>query len=370
MGIWKKLTALLVIFALGVFIFLSSRIVETNQAENYQVKQAAISGELTVRSEPGMYNQWFGGITTYRIADDYHFTLPNVLFRDGSTATITGTVRYRMPNSIEQRLQLHREFRTYENVKILVKNSVAGALEQAAKLFGAEEVYSTDSAEFIEIFKNQINDGLYKTVRAGQVNKIDRKEDGSPKIAKASILAQYGIAAINIEIGSPDFDEKTKALIASRKDAEQQETLARAEAERAKQDAITAEERGKAQVAKAKYEALVIKEREVIEAEKKTAIEKEKTLQAFEFAQQEKARGEAEAFRQRELVKAGLSPREQAEIDRDTAIGVAAEIAKTQFPQIVFQGGGSDGAGPDPLDVIALERMLAIPKTMVPSTNQ
>lgn len=369
--IWFPLTAGLSVVTLIVLSFASAQIIETNYAGYYQVKQEAVTGYLSVRDEPGMYLQMFADIKTYNRADDITLEGVQVRFRDGSTANIYGTVKYRLPIDLETRLKLHKEQQTYYSTKnVLIASAIEGALKQTANLFGAEEVYSTARSQFIEAFKGQLTDGIYKTKSGKSTNEVLKDESGAPIIAKRSVLKEYGIQVVNIEINNIDFDQKTDELIAARKDAEQQETLARAEAVRAQQDALTAEERGKAQVAKAKYEALVIKEREVIEAEKKTAIEKEKTLQAFEFAQQEKARGEAEAFRQRELVKAGLSPKEQAEFDRDTAIGVAEALSKINLPSVMVTGtGDGEGASPNPMEAIGIKFMMDIAKEQAASSK-
>lgn len=354
---WKYLT--LVLFAVSAVIALSlgTQIVETNEATNYQIKQEAVSGKLTVKATPGMYAQMFGSITTYRISDDLDLQGTTVRFRDGSTADITGTVKYRLPITTEGRLKLHQDQKSYDSVKnVLVKGAVDGALKQTANLFGAEEVYSTKRAEFIQYFREQLIAGIYKTRSTKQVNEVMVNDLGEPIIAKPSVLTSYGFEIVNIEINNINFDQKTDALIMSRKDAEQQETLARAQAEQAKQDALTAEERGKAAVATAKYEALVMKEREVIEAQKRTAVEVEMTLQANEKAKQIEATGKAEAIKQAALVDAGLSPREQAEFDRDTAIGVAKAMSGVTFPNVMVFGGGEGGANPlNPFDAVGLK---------------
>ena len=354
---------------LGILLFIGAvsikSIVQTNSSDRYEVKQAAVTGDLSIRTEPGMYGQWFGSIAAYPFVEDYHFSIRDVLFRDGSTADISGTVKYRMPTTFEERIALHREVKSFDTVeRELVPKATEGALMQAAKLFGAEEVYSTDSAEFIQIFNGQLVDGIYKTIRAGQINKVALDEEGNPRIAKPSVLTTFGIEVVNIEIGKIDFDEKTDALIQSRKDAEQQETLARAEAERAKQDAITAEERGKATVAKVKYEALAVSEKAVIDAQKQTAIEQEKTLQALEYAKQVEASKKAEAAGNEALVKAGLTPLEEAQLEKETEIGVAQALAGMKWPEVMIFGG--EGSPSDPMTALNL-RMLQDVMQNVPS---
>lgn len=363
-SIFKTLGLFSVVIGTATTLFLAGNIVETNSPEYYQIKQAAVSGELSLKDTAGMYPQMFGKITTYRKADDLGIHNTTVRFRDGSTATITGTVKFRAPISYDQRMKAHTEMQSYSTMKANVNEAVEGALKQTANLFGAEEVYSTKRSEFIEMFRGQLMEGIYKTSTGKSTNEIVYNDDGFPVIAKPSVLAEYGLSVVNIEINDIDFDQKTDELIAARKDAEQQETLARAEAVRAQQDALTAEERGKAQVAKAKYDALVVKEKAVIEAQKQTAIEQERTLQAIEQAKQIEANGEAEASRQKALVEAGLSPREQAEFDMRTAIGVAEAMKGLQFPSVmVFGGGEGTSSSPmNPFDAVGLQAFQQMAK--------
>ena len=54
-------------------VFSAGSIFETNGSNTYQVKQAAFTGELSVRDEPGMYMQNFATITTYIRAGQIDF---------------------------------------------------------------------------------------------------------------------------------------------------------------------------------------------------------------------------------------------------------------------------------------------------------
>src|SRR5271165_865911 len=64
---------------LGVFALLAvnsvaTQLFATNDAGFYQVKQAALSGTMTVRDEAGTYPRLFGTITTYRVSDMHYFS--------------------------------------------------------------------------------------------------------------------------------------------------------------------------------------------------------------------------------------------------------------------------------------------------------
>ena len=102
-------------------------LVETNDAGYMQVKQAAISGNLTCRMEPGMYGQWFGNIHTYSEAETFFFTadeetgehrnqaLPT-RFNDGAKAEVSGSLRVILPRDCEQLIMLHRKFHSMDGV--------------------------------------------------------------------------------------------------------------------------------------------------------------------------------------------------------------------------------------------------------------
>ena len=66
-------------------------------------------------------------------------------------------------------------------------------------------------------------------------------------------------------------------------------------------------------------------------------------------------------------VQAGLTPLERAKIDKETAIGVAAELAKVKFPSSMVIVGGS-GSGPggkvNPFEAVGLESFYNLSKKM------
>ena len=67
--------------------------------------------------------------------------------------------------------------------------------------------------------------------------------------------------------------------------------------------------------------------------------------EAVENAKKVKAEGDVEAFRQAALVRAGLSPKEKAEYDMKTKIGVAEALSKLELPRVVMAGGNTNSGG-------------------------
>jgi regulator of protease activity HflC (stomatin/prohibitin superfamily) len=381
MSVTKKIVFGVMALAAVATLALSTQLFETNDAGYIQVKQAAGSGEMSVRATPGVYNQFFGDIHTYKISDVYTFgaDMPiTVRFNDASTAEISGQIKYRLPGGETQLLQIHQDFRSYEAVQSdLIRQSVSAAIRQTASMFGAEEVYSSRRADFVQLVNEQIKNGIYATSYTETLKKDDdgnrfiernvmvrTNDEGKPIVSEPSTFKRYGIELVQLIIDDPNFDEKTDELIAKRKEAEQEQVVAKAKAERAKQDAITAQEQGKANVALAEAEALVIKKKAVIEAEKEKEVAEQQALKAIEVKKAIIARGEADARAASLKVAAGLSPLEKAQIDRDTAIGVAMQLAKVQLPKLMVLGGNSNGQAINPFDAVGLESLIKISKNM------
>ena len=73
--------------------------------------------------------------------------------------------------------------------------------------------------------------------------------------------------------------------------------------------------------------------------------------------------GRAEAEVNKLKVAAGLTPLERATIAKETAIGVAAELSKVQFPSTLILGGGN-GSATNPFDAIGIESYMRISDKM------
>jgi hypothetical protein len=138
---------------------------------------------------------------------------------------------------------------------------------------------------------------------------------------------------------------------------------AKAQAEQAKQEAITAEEKGKADVMKAKYEKEVEKERAVVEAQKlkevaviaaQQAVEvaeqgkleaEQRKLAAVEYKQEQVMRGEGDAAYKRQVMQAdgALQQKLDAWVKVNSRYAQAVEKQKW-VPEISLGAPGAAGA--------------------------
>lgn len=370
---FRNLTIVTIAAFVIIFVVAAGSLFETNLFGNYQIKQAAVTGEVTVRSEPGLYWQGMGTITTYPISEDLSFedSGVSVRFNDGSIAKVKGTVKFKLSLKPEKQKELHRDYASFKNVmNDLILRNVQEALAQSATLMVAEDSYSARRAEFSDMAKQQLERGIFKT-ETKNVDSVDetgtkfkkriieviRDEHGVPVVQKESLLKHYEVEILQFVVNDFEYDAKINELIAKKKEAEQIKIVAAAVAERAKQDALTAEAEGSAKIAQAKAEAEVQKMREVIEAQKKAEVAKLAAQQAKFEAEKIRAQGEAEAFAAKKKVEAGLTPLEKASIEKETKIGIAQALAGVKFPEHLIISGGNNGGGANPFDAIGLQAL-------------
>lgn len=374
-----------------VLVCCSGMIFETNNFGNYQIKQAAGTGNITVKNDAGLYLQMFGSITTYPVSEDVDFETENlkVRFNDGSVAKVKGTVKFKMPTNPEKQKELHRDYANYKNVeRDLIVRNVAEALSNTATYMVAEDSYAAGRATFSDLAMQQLKDGIYKTstkivdVIDADGTKFKKKEirvvydeNGNPVIQKPSLLKYYGIEILQFVVNDFEYDDKINELIARKKDAEQNKVVAMANAEKAKQDAITAEEQGKARIAEARANAEVMKATEVTEAQKRADVAKIKAEQDKEVArlaaeqakfeaEKTKAQGEAEAYAAKKKVEAGLTPLERATIEKETKIGIAQALSQVKFPSSMVISGGSDSGSVNPFEAVGLKSLYDLSEKM------
>lgn len=387
------------VVGLVLLIVFSGNIFETVDGGEIHIKQAAITGELSSRVQEGVYMQSFGKITKYhRTAETYlssdeldggkgdEADAVLVRFGDGGTADLSSVTQWRLPLIEKDLIKIQRNFRSMASLSAQVRQWIIEVEKQTASTFKADETYSTRRSEFQQLISNQIDNGLYATevvMVDTPTNEVDDKgnpvvasikkvvikkdKDGLPIFTKIGVFKEYGITLVNHSLKDIDYDETIDALITQKKKAEQQKAVAITNAEKALQDAITAEAQGQARVAEAKADQDVKKITAVTSAEKErdVAILKGQqelrvaelaTLRATQEAEAELVKRRADAEANALLVKAGLTPKEKANIQKETSIGIARELAKTNFPQIM--NFGTDTGVTSPLEAVGYNQTL------------
>lgn len=355
----------------------------------YDVTQGMFSGKITVRNKPGFYFRNFAKLKTYDKSGKVYFSTKKedkregftsqpipVRFGEGGEALVTGMIKYRIIGEDGNQKALHRDYKSSEAIRLdIVRKTFVEAIQQSSSLFNAEETYSTKRSEYKKMIIGQARGGQYQTYyKESRETSIDGKKsitrrafvkldnNGNPMVLEESPLKKYGIEIIQFVLMDIIYDKAITTLIAKKKVAEQNIALAKSKAEEAKQNAVTEYEKGNALIAKAKAEQEVEKVKAITDAEKnyQVAILSKKTANENAKALLIKKAAEAEANKL--LVEAGLTPKAKADIEMKTSIGVAAELAKVKFPQMMIIGGQGDSGPLDPFNAVGLKSFIEIQK--------
>ncbi len=340
---YKKFIGAAIVVGALILITFGGSIVETNTAGNFQVKQAAMTGDMSVRFAPGMYLQMFGDIKDYKNVATVGFGRQqgegsanidaiNVIFNDGSKASISGLVRVKLPMTEKEVIALKKEYSGgFDHfIRAGIVPIVTNAVKLSANLRSAQDAYTT-LAIFQQAVEDQLKNGPYLT-QSDTVEII--KSTGDKERQKVTVIvydkktglplrlnnrfAELGCDVTEAIIDVPDFDKKVEEMISKRKDEAMKTELSKQSALRARQDAITTAEQGKADVAKANATALVLKKKATVQAQQEKEVAElaaEKLFKVAEFAAKEaleeakrvKAVGMAKAAANQALVRAGLN---------------------------------------------------------------
>ena len=191
----KKVGILFTAGILAIFLFIVSfSIFQNVQGGEIHVKQAAITGKLTVHTQEGVYPQMFGKITTYyRTHETYLSTdlidggeadntdATQVRFGDGGTAAVSSVTQWRLPLTEEALIKIHRNYRSFGSLSTQIRQWIIEVEKQTASTFKADETYSTRRGEFSQLISDQISHGLYVTETKEvetPTNEVDK--DGKP----------------------------------------------------------------------------------------------------------------------------------------------------------------------------------------------
>jgi len=382
--------SILLIFAIIGILLVTPKLFGINDAGHRTVIQY-LNGTLYVKFTPGWYAQWFGSIEEYNDVITFDFDKTDaegdaatidqkgisVRYQDGGTGRVYGKSRYSLPSDAPTMILLHKAFRSNIGVAQKLIKAVSEEGENlTAGLMTSEEAYATKRGIFTQWSHEQIAGGKFQTElkevttedeATGKkvmktVPEIKYGSDGRP-LQFPSDLKEYGITVSGYQITDWDFEPKTLTQIATKREATMAIITAKANAERAKQDAITAEEQGKANVMTAKYEKEVEKQRAVVDAEKGKEVAiiqamkmvdvaaqqkleaEQKKLAAAEYKQEQTLRGEGDAAYKRLVLEAdGALAQKLATYE--TVMGrYAVEFGKQKWVPEVQMGTSSSGNG-------------------------
>jgi SPFH domain / Band 7 family len=294
------------------------------------------NGTTFVKFTPGPYLMWFGQSTVYPDFITYDFDKDNnnnesrslnsdginVRYQEGGTGTIYGQARFKLPDDEPTMLAMHKSYRSPEGIAYkMIKPIADEVIVLTANLMTSDESYMEKRAQFGEWARDQLVNGKYRT----KLQTKEVKEEGTDKTVyravpiialgtdglpqyQSSDLKSFSVSLTSQQITDFDYEQKTLDQIQARRTATMAIITAKAEAERAKQDAITAEQQGLRNVTVAKYEKEVEKERAVVDAQRNKEVAVIAAVQNVDVAEQKK--------KEQEQNKLAMAEYKQAEILR------------------------------------------------------
>ena len=373
---------------IGIVVLLATLIILPQLFTNVDAKEIVviqrISGQLDVIADPGWTWQGMGKITHYSRRDEFSFSSImdqgkprdesiQTRFNDGGHANISGTINWAMPLQPEKVIRLHKDFGSTQAIEQqLMRTVVQKVIYNVGPTMSSTESSAEKRPEIPKYIDDQLVNGTYltKTTQAtvkdpitGQDKivpvvtiAIDEKT-GKPLRESASQLTDYGLILQPVSINQIKYDAAVETQIAERQKATTAVQIAKANATRAEQDAITTEQQGKANAAKAKWEQEVENAKTVAIAQAKVLIADASVKEAEAFKKAEVLRGEGEATRKRLVMEADgqLDKKLEAIVKINALYAQAIEKAQPgAWAPAVQMGAGSQGAGGRATDLVDL----------------
>ncbi|MDD2724505.1 MAG: SPFH domain-containing protein [Methylovulum sp.] len=323
------------------------------------------TGQLFVKFSPGIYFKGFGNTEIYSDVATYDFDKGGsagkenesslkaigvaVRYQDGGTGTVFGKARFALPTDDETMIRLHKDFRNKNAVaEKLIRTVTEESMNLTAGLMTSEEAYAEKRGIFTQWAEQQVASGKFFTELKSVVEKqeatnehltrnipvIKYGADGLP-LQHSSDFKMYGIKVNGFQLTDWDFEKKTLDQISRKREATMGIITAKADAERARQEALTAEEQGKKNVMVDRYTKEQEKIQAVVDAEKEKEVAVTKATQAVLVAEQGKLEAEqkrlaAIAYKQEQILRGeGDGEYKRLVMSADGALATKLEAWKT-----------------------------------------
>lgn len=358
-----------------------------------------VNGELDVQFNPGLYYAGFFAKTyTYpnnvtiqcgpeeKKSDDADHWVPfhSGTFAEGDQADLGHTVKWDLPNTKAEMIELHT---TYNDINNLMTTTLTQYQKETASYstqrMTSEAHYSGGQSQLKDYFQDQLRKGQVLLVTS---TKTETLKDGSTKtfievnektdangdfLRTISDIQKYNLYASFASIDYVKYNPRIYEKLEDKIDAAADEATSKQRLITAQQEEQEAIVRGRKLIAErtATEEAAEIEA--FIRARKERKVAEENVIRDKAKAASVLALKRAEAEGDKLKVIAGLSPLERAQIEKETAIGVAKALAGPEgivFPKIVAGGQGPNGSS-GALQTLELKMLNDLAKEMAKSKN-
>ena len=320
-----------------------------------------------------------------------------IRFIDQVKAAVKVSVRVQIPSDPESFMVLAEEFRHPQN---FVNNTLVPTVREqvinTGYMFAAQDYISGAASDFRQTLDDQLKNGGFSVEKKEYMDttyvNTDIQNKGERQIREVSTRyeVEKRIGKDGFPVRIPHDITKNKVIVsqvivdqlvleeAFQKRLEKQRDIASqkriemeaVEAAKIAQQKILAEgERDKAAERvtqeREQVKTLIAIETKVKQEESKRELAEIALKTAELEAKAQKVKADAESYQNAKLVSAGLTPQEKAQIQKETAIGVAAELAKLNLPEVYVAGSNGKGNNGILTDLLGAE----FAKTMIPKTK-
>lgn len=360
--------------AMGL-VWLGKQMYHQTDTQNFNVVQS-LTGEVTIRRDAGIWFKFFPTVWTYPKASIEICSVnakendPFIIqFNNKSTAKLNCQIGYRLDGSTdEQLIALHQEVEgVEEKVWFMVYTRLNTELQKVATQFDPSDVVGGEKfPQFEQACSKAVLHNADLLAHGIDVNSftIDGKpdpdketKDGLDKQRDADLARRKALAekeqleaetirtTANYAREIAEFKGKADAETAKLKtEAEREKELATIAAQKQVEVAKLEKEKAVIEVERQKEVAKVEAEKALAVAEVQKQTEKE-VLEAIKLKAEQKV-AEAEAKKEAITLAGEITEAERIklEIDKETKIGVAEQLAKTYAhwnPQVIQVSGGN-----------------------------
>jgi hypothetical protein len=356
------------------------------------------SGKTFIKSEPGIYFDWFGTSTEYPDLITFDFEANSedsnapqgvpVRYQDGGTGAVFGVARFTLPTDHEGMLALHKAFRSEKGIRDkMITPVIKESLNLTAGLMTSEEVYAEKRNEYLAWSADQVGGGKYITVLVSRTQIVEPEElDANDQIVKRAVtrvqnipmikmvddvplrgdspFVDYGVIVSGFQLTDWTFEPRTLEQIQEKRAANMAIITSQANAAKANQQRLQAIAEGEKDVATAQYAEEVLKAKAIVVAERQAEVAKINASQQVEVnrqnylaqvqdvlaAEQEAlaidARTTAEAAAKKRIIEADGALTQKIAAIVEINANYAREFGKQKWvPEVTMGASGEGGSG-------------------------
>lgn len=295
-----------------------------------------------------------------------------IRFIDQVTGTAKFSVRFQMPTSEKDFVEVAKKFRSLSN---LVNNTLIPTLEEQTKntgyMFAAQDYISGEAQLFKQTLEEQLKGGAYQVIKEEvkdtiysdildsasrgikEINtsyKVKKVYSGGKPVRVPHEITENNILISQVIVQDVDPEPKFKERLEAQRDESAKRQLAQQQTETAKANQMKILAQGENDKAAERVAQEKEQITQIIQQETQKKIEQQKletariALETAEVkAKETKTLADAEAYKNAKLVSAGLTPQERAELELKKEQAKWEAISKISFPGTFFNGAGSGG---------------------------